>query len=39
MENPVDRRDFFSQGFRKLFGKAVEAVERRVAPALYVRPA
>ncbi len=37
-DNPVDRRAFFAQGFRKAFGKAVEAVERKVAPGQYVRP-
>lgn len=34
----VDRREFFSQGFKKFFGKAVEAIEHRVAPGQYVRP-
>lgn len=37
-DNPVDRRAFFSEGFRKMFGKAVEVVEQRVAPGQYVRP-
>ena len=37
-ESPVDRRAFFQQGFRKMFGKAVEVVEQKMAPGRYVRP-
>jgi ferredoxin-type protein NapG len=37
-ETPLDRRGFFQQGLGKLFGKAVEVVERRVAPGTHVRP-
>ncbi|MBM4195203.1 MAG: 4Fe-4S dicluster domain-containing protein [Gemmatimonadetes bacterium] len=34
----LDRRAFFSQGFRRVFGKAVEVVENRIAPGQHVRP-
>lgn len=37
-DSPVDRRAFFQQGFRSIFGKAVEVVERRVAPSQHIRP-
>lgn len=37
-DTPVGRRAFFSQGFRKVLGKAMEAVEKRVLPGQYVRP-
>jgi ferredoxin-type protein NapG len=37
-DTPVDRRAFFSVGLRRMFGKAVEAIEQRVAPGQYVRP-
>jgi len=37
-DSPLDRRRFFQQGLGKLFGKAVEVVERKVAPGYYVRP-
>jgi ferredoxin-type protein NapG len=37
-DSPVDRRAFFQQGFRKMFGKAVEVVEQKMAPGRYVRP-
>ena len=35
---PVDRRAFFTQGFRRVLGKAVETVSERVAPSNYIRP-
>ena len=35
---PLDRRAFFTQGFRRALGKAVETVSERVAPSQYVRP-
>ena len=37
-DNPVDRRRFFEQGFKRVFGKAVEVIEHKVAPGRYVRP-
>jgi ferredoxin-type protein NapG len=37
-DSPLDRRGFFSEGLRKVFGKAVEVVEKKVAPGQYVRP-
>lgn len=35
---PLDRRGFFSEGMRRAFGKAVEVIEKKVAPGQYVRP-
>ena len=37
-DSPLDRRGFFNEGMRRFFGKAMEVVERRVAPGQYVRP-
>lgn len=37
-DSPLDRRGFFSVGLRRVLGKAIEAVEHKVAPGLYVRP-
>jgi MauM/NapG family ferredoxin protein len=37
-DNPVDRRRFFEQGFKRVFGKAVEVIEQKVAPGRHVRP-
>jgi ferredoxin-type protein NapG len=37
-DSPVDRRAFFSEGFRRILGKAVEVVEKKVLPGQYVRP-
>ncbi len=35
---PLDRRAFFSQGLRKVLGRAVDTVSDRVARSRYVRP-
>jgi ferredoxin-type protein NapG len=35
---PLDRRAFFTQGFRRVMGKAVDTVSERIAPSSYVRP-
>lgn len=37
-KGPIDRRSFFSEGMRRAFGKAVEVIEKKVAPGQYVRP-
>jgi ferredoxin-type protein NapG len=37
-DSPLDRRGFFAVGLRKVLGKAIEAVEHKVAPGRYVRP-
>lgn len=38
MAEPVDRRAFFSQGFRKVLGRAVDVVSARVGGGQYIRP-
>ncbi|HLA89822.1 MAG TPA: 4Fe-4S dicluster domain-containing protein [Gemmatimonadaceae bacterium] len=35
---PLDRRAFFSQGLRRMLGKAVDVVQARVVAGRYVRP-
>ncbi len=35
---PLNRRDFFTQGFRRALGRAVETVSDRMAPSRYTRP-
>ena len=35
---PLDRRAFFTQGFRRVLGKAVDSVNERVSASNYVRP-
>lgn len=37
-DKPLDRRAFFSQGFRKVLGRAVDTVSDRVVRSRYVRP-
>ena len=37
-DSPLDRRGFFSVGLRKALGKAIEAVEHKVAAGQHVRP-
>lgn len=35
---PLNRRDFFTLGFRRVLGTAAESVSERVAPSRYTRP-
>jgi MauM/NapG family ferredoxin protein len=37
-KTPLDRRAFFSEGFRRVFGKAVEVVGERISGGAFVRP-
>ena len=37
-DNPLDRRAFFSFGFRKVLGKAVEVVDQKYSASEFVRP-
>jgi ferredoxin-type protein NapG len=37
-DNPLDRRAFFSFGFRKVLGKAAEVVEKKYSASEFVRP-
>ena len=37
-DNPLDRRAFFSKGFRRALVHAVDSVTDRVSPARFVRP-
>lgn len=38
MTDPIDRRAFFTTGFRRALGKAVDAVSSKISPGQYVRP-
>ena len=38
MADSIDRRSFFSAGFKRAFGHAVDAVSNKMAPANYIRP-
>ena len=37
-DSPLDRRAFFSQGLRKVLGRAVDTMSERMARRRYVRP-
>lgn len=38
MADSVDRRAFFTQGFRKVLGKAVDAVSAKMGGGIHIRP-
>ena len=38
MADPIDRRSFFTTGFRRALGHAVDAVSNKFSPGQYTRP-
>src|SRR5262245_7572203 len=37
-KSPLDRRAFFSEGFRRVFGKASEVIDRKLSASPHIRP-